>query len=490
MYSDFGLYPNNTRFSDFKVDYKNDLAEYNSETKFFYTNTTNSSVKNESKLKEIAGFGNSSVISYDGLGAYFLDKISKGVWRLEVMPDAVWVDNLFGRNSPNKTVAVIKWKTHSMQLHLEDLGSNFNVVAINKENEFVSEVKDKSFQIRPGTYIISKQGAAKKWSKNDDFKTYKLNDFYAPKSNVNQLYFKHAPIVSITENSELKIEVQCMAPENPEEINLTGFNSNGKYFNQQLKYLGNYKYETIIPSNYIKKGFVNYNIIVKQKDGIKITHPSGKTGNLYAWDFYDRTSYKITVVPKEYPMYLFNAIEDTDDLVKTWMRSFKLVPTKNFGEAAYQMNVEKLFVQDEENSKAKPIYDYSFKHFILDQIKDRKTDLLSKEALIFKGYALNNKPCKLQIAFVLDDGSAYGKVIDIETISKDYTIKLDELKPVRTVILPRPYPSFLPYYLEHNIVSDFDISRIESLQFSIGPEIHKNEINDPHGIAMISVYLK
>ncbi|NCP60683.1 MAG: hypothetical protein GW839_10355 [Flavobacteriales bacterium] len=152
--------------------------------------------------------------------------------------------------------------------------------------------------------------------------------------------------------------------------------------------------------------------------------------------------------------------------------------------------MEKLFVQDEENSKAKPIYDYSFKHFILDQIKDRKTDLLSKEALIFKGYALNNKPCKLQIAFVLDDGSAYGKVIDIETISKDYTIKLDELKPVRTVILPRPYPSFLPYYLEHNIVSDFDISRIESLQFSIGPEIHKNEINDPHGIAMISVYLK
>jgi hypothetical protein len=490
MYSDFGIYPNNTTFSDFKVDYKNDLAEYNSDTKYFYTNSTNSVLKKESKLKELAGFGNSPVIAYDGLGAYFLDKIYKGVWRLEVMPDAVWVDNLFGRNSLNKTVAVIKWETHLMQINLEDLGSDFKITAINEGNEFVSNVKEKSFQIRPGTYIVSKQGAAKNWSKNDGFKTYKLNDFFAPKSTVNQWYFKHKPIVSITENNELKIEVQCMAPENPEEINLTGFNSNGKYFNQQLKYLGNYKYETIIPSNYIKKGFLNYNIIVKQKDGIEITHPSGKTGNLYAWDFYDRTSYKVTVVPKEYPMYLFNAIEDTDDLVKTWMRSFKLIPTENFGEAAYQMNVEKLFVPDEENSKAKPIYDYSFKHFILEKIKDRNTDLLSKETLVFKGYALNNKPCKLQVAFVLDDGSAYGKVIDIETTTKDYTIKLDELKPVRTVTLPRPYPSFLPYYLEHNIVSDFDINRIESLQFSIGPEIPENEINDAHGIALISVRLK
>jgi len=490
MYSDFGLYPNNTRFSDFKVDYKNDLAEYNSETKFFYTNTTDSSVKNQSKLKEIAGFGNSSVVSYDGLGAYFLDEISNGVWRLEVMPDALWVDNLFGRNSPNKTVAVIKWETHSMQLHLEDLGSNFNVEAINEGNEFVSEVKDKSFQIRPGTYIISKKEAAKNWSKNDDFKTYKLNDFFAPKSNVKSLYFKHKPIETITENNPFSLEVLCIDQETPERLSLSGYNTSSQYFNLPFEYLGNYKYKATIDSKYIQKGFLNYNIIVKQKDGNEITYPSGKTGNLYAWDFYDRTSYKVTVVPKDYPMYLFNAIEDTDDLVKTWMRSFKLVPTENFGEAAYQMNVEKLFVQDEENSKAKPIYDYSFKHFILDQIKDRKTDLLSKEALIFKGYALNNKPCKLQIAFVLDDGSAYGKVIDIETISKDYTIKLDELKPVRTVILPRPYPSFLPYYLEHNIVSDFDISRIESLQFSIGPEIHKNEINDPHGIAMISVYLK
>jgi len=45
LYSDFGAYPNNTSFGSFNIDYKNDLAEYNTDAKFFYTTSTNSSLK-------------------------------------------------------------------------------------------------------------------------------------------------------------------------------------------------------------------------------------------------------------------------------------------------------------------------------------------------------------------------------------------------------------------------------------------------------------
>ena len=489
MYSDFGMYPENTSFGDFKVDYKNDLAEYNSDSKFIYTNSTNTSVKNEEKLKEIAGFGNSSVIRYDGLGAYFLDKIAKGVWRLEVMPDAVWVSNLFGRNSQSKKVAVVNWETHVMHINLKDLGEGFNIEAINEGNEFISEVNNDTFQIRPGTYIVSKKGIQKKWSETDDFKANKLYDFYAPESNVHQLYFLHEPAKVISENNELVIEVQCIDSEIPEELMLTGSN-NGVYFNVKFDYVGNYKYKAIIDPKFLKNGFLNYNIIVKQKDGHEMTFPAGKEGNLYAWDFYDRTPYKVAIVSNESPVNLFNAIEDTDNLVRPWRRSFKLIPTENFGEAEYQMNIEQLFVPDQENLNANPIYDYSFKHFIMDKVKSRSGDLDSKKTLVFKGRALNNKPCKIQIAFVLDDGLAYGHVVAIGTDSKDYFLNLNDLKPVKTVTLPRPYPSFLPYYLEHNIASGFDMSRVESLQFSIGPGISEEELLDPHGIAIISVSLK
>ncbi|MGM5469470.1 hypothetical protein ACS386_04275 [Flavobacteriaceae bacterium LMO-SS05] len=490
MNTEFGTYPQNTTFGNFKVDYKSDLALYNSEEKFFYTNTTNTIPKNENKLKEVAGFANSTIVAYDGLGAYFLDKIGQGVWRLEVMPDAVWVTDPFGRNSPNKTVGVIKWETHNMRISLKNLGEDFMIEAINKDNDFVPIVSYKSFSIRPGTYILSKKEAKKQWSATNSFKTNRLNDFYAPKTTVNKPWFKHDVIETISENIDSEIVVQFIAPDNPKNMTLTGYNSNGTYFNVDFQPIGNYKYKAVIPSENIKIGYLNYNIIVQLADESQITYPSGLMGNLYVWDFYDRTTYKLTVVSSENPVYLFNAIDDSSNLVKQWRRSFKLVPTKTAGEAEYQMLLDKLFYPDNENLNAEPIYDYSFKHFVLDKIEGRKEDLKLKKDLVFRGRSLNNKPCKLQIAFVLDDGTSYGKVIEIGPELKDYRIAIADLKLVKTVTLPRPYPSFLPYYFKHSNPISFDINHIESLQFSIGPEIPVEQLNEAQGIGIVNVKLE
>jgi hypothetical protein len=198
----------------------------------------------------------------------------------------------------------------------------------------------------------------------------------------------------------------------------------------------------------------------------------------------------VPVVPKTNPIYLFNALKDADLLVKQWRSTFRLVPTENEGEAEYQMNIEKLFEVDDENLNAEPIYDYSFKHFIMDKIAGRKNDLSSMEHLVFKGRALNNKPCKMQIAFVMDDGSACGSTLEIGNEVNEYKMLLATLKPVKKVTLPRPYPSFLPYYFSPTVSSSFDITKVESIQFSIGPGIPENERNNPQGIAIISMWLK
>ena len=250
-----------------------------------------------------------------------------------------------------------------------------------------------------------------------------------------------------------------------------------------------YKYSATIPSEMITKGVLRYNIIVKEEDR-SLTFPANLEGEPDEWDFYDTSAYEIRVIPSTNPIYLFNAKKDSDLLVRQWRNTFKLVPTKNEDEAEYQMNIENLFVSDNENLNAKPIYDYSFKHFILNRIEGRKTALSSKENIVFYGRALNNKSCKLQIAFVMNDGSSYGGVIEIGTELKGYKLSIKNLNPVKTVTLPRPYPSFLPYYLEHIISSDFDITKVESIQFSIGPGISKSQLDEAHGISMISVWLQ
>lgn len=489
MNSDYGIYPQNNSFGNFKVNYENDLAEYNSEEKFFYTNTTYTTPKSEKKLKEIAGFGNSLKVKYDGMGAYFLDKIENGVWRLEVMPDAIWVDNPFGRNSPKRTVGVIKWEEHKMTINLKDLNIDFDIVAINEGNNFLPIVTNTSFTIKPGTYIISKKGITKRWTQADNFKTNKLNDFYAPKTNVDSPWFKHDLIKEVTEKTPLEISVQYIAPKKPKQIQVVGY-LDMERIEFEMKNTNGYNFSVTIPDDKINQGFLYYNIVIKESENKFFTYPAGNGGRPFEWDFYDRETYKVRVVSSTNPIHLFNAVNDTDLLVKQWRNTFHLVPTENEGEAEYQMNIEKLFVPDKENLNAKPIYDYSFKHFVLDKIEGRKSDLTLMKDIVFYGRALNNKLCKLQIAFVLKDGSSFGKVLEIGTELKEYKLSINELKQVKTVTLPRPYPTFLPYYFEHNLNSEFDISKIESIQFSIGPSINVSELKDQHGIGIISLRLE
>lgn len=489
MNKDYGKYPQNLTFDNFKINYENGLAEYNGENKFIYTNNTATKPVNANNLKLIAGFGNSNVVKYNGLGAYFLDKIEDGIWRLEVMPDAVWVNNPFGRNSPEKTVGVIKWKSHLMEINLQNLGSQFEIEAVNQGNSVSKIVEIASFSITPGTYILSKKGVSKNWTANDHFGFGKLNDFYAPETTVIKPWFKHTPEHEVSENYPLTIKVNYIAPNEPQILQLAVYSGNKSEI-YDMENIGAYSYSSTIPAEMIKTGFLSYHIIVKHHEDSYTTYPAAKNGRPSDWDFYDSSTFHVRVVPKLNPIHLFNAAKDTDLLVREWRKSFQLVPTKNDGEAEYQMNLEKLFEVDVENLNAKPIYDYSFKHFILDKIDGRKNDLSSMKNLIFKGRSLNDKPCKLQIAFVMNDGSSFGNLIEIGTESSDYTMSLFDLKPVKTVTLPRPYPSFLPYYLAHNLSSEFDINKIESIQFSIGPGISENELTEKHGIAIVSLRLE
>lgn len=487
MNQDFGTFPENNSFGDFKINYLNDLAEYNSEEKFFYTNNTISKPKNERKLEQIAGFGNSEIVKYQGLGAYFLDKIEEGIWRLEVMPDAVGVSNPFGRNSLHKTVGVIKWDTWEMAINLKELGPNFKVEAIDKGNLLSTIVEDHTFNIGPGTYIISKTGSSKNWQPSQPWKTGKLNDFVATKTTVDKAYFNHVPMNEISERQSTKISAQIIAPKSPNSVELWVFKGYQRAVIKMER--KGYNYTSIIPENMIETGYLKYYIVAKFEDKA-ITYPAGLEGEPFDWDFYDRNPFEVRVVPKSFPIYLFNAKTDADLLVKQWRNTLKLVPTKQENETAYQINIEKLFVPDAENTNATPIYDYSFKQFIIDKIKGRKSDLSSKENIVFYGNALNNKPCKLQIALVMNDGNSYGTVVEIGTQVKDYKVNLKSLKSVKTVTLPRPYPSFLPYYLDHNVMTSFDITKVESIQFSIGPDITKKELADKHGISIISVRLE
>jgi hypothetical protein len=228
---------------------------------------------------------------------------------------------------------------------------------------------------------------------------------------------------------------------------------------------------------------------VTTNEGIE-TFPGEFSGSPEDWDFYSDEIYTTQIVKESKPLYIFNAVEDEDYIVGEWSQGNNLVPTDNLGEAEYQAKVEKLFEEDVENQEAQPIYDYSFRYNFNRKIAGRKGELNAKNKIVIKARSLTESTDKMQLALVMKNGATFGTLIGLDSKTKTYEIKLSSLKPVKTVSLPRPYPSFLPYYFEHSYTGDFDLENVEALQFSIGPGIEDSELENPQGAGIISVSLE
>ena len=488
LHTSFGKYPDNTTFGDFRVDYEHDLAEMVSKDKFFYTNHTSSSPSSPETLEQIAGYGNSPLISYEGKGVYFLDRLEEGVWRLEVMPDALWVQDPFAKASPKKTVSVINWRAWPMRIHLPDLGNEFTVEPLNEGNNYSAQASEASFTTKPGAYLLKKKGSGATWNRNSPWKQIKLKEFVAPPASLDKSYVLHQPFPEVSAGNPVRIEAEIVSVEAPEEVELHVYGIPDSEV-LKMKRARAYTYVAILPEKLIRKGFLRYYIAVKA-DGGFTTYPSGTSTYPEDWDFYDENPYQLRVVDKEDPMYLFNAATDSEKLILPWVKDSRLMPAPEPGIAEYAISLEEVPEINPDSNAGKKEHDYSMRYYFSDKAAARWDDVSSKKKLVLRGRSLIEKSVPIQLALVMKDGSTFGGIVTLDSQKKDYTLSLDSLKKVKLVNLPRPFPDFLPYYFENKSTTALDLDAVESLQFSVGPGMAGSELDKKYGFAIESVRLE
>ena len=200
-------YPNDTIFENFRVSYKEDLSELNQAEKFYYSNNTTTKPIDLDNLKKIIGYGNSPVVGYEGTGVYFLDKLEDGVWRLEVMPDAVLTRDPFEKASLAKEVATIAWRTWNMKVELPDLGKDFTATAIDKGNAHNAVSSAASILVKPGVYLLQKSGykPTGDWHSDTKWDNIALGEFVAPEARAKTFSVVHTPAKTAEAGSLLQI---------------------------------------------------------------------------------------------------------------------------------------------------------------------------------------------------------------------------------------------------------------------------------------------
>ena len=144
----------------FRASYEDDLSEMLSEDTFMYSNDTKASPPAPEKLTRLAGCGSSPLVQYEGTGAYFLDKLSPGVWKLQVYPDAAMVADPYS-GGDNEKIRIL-WGKWEMQVRLPDLGADFEVGPCDKDRRSQKSVRaqNQTFTVTPGEYLLAASGAA------------------------------------------------------------------------------------------------------------------------------------------------------------------------------------------------------------------------------------------------------------------------------------------------------------------------------------------
>lgn len=164
------------------------LSELVSDTLLAYSGTTTTRVASVAALKHIAGVGSSPLVQYAGSGAYFLDRLAPGVWRLEVMPDADAVIDPFTSGTLARAVTRIVHRAQSMKLLHPELAGGVRLRPLNSGNRWQPGGMSATFAVKPGVYLLTTSMAKPAaYAPTRALRGGALGDFYAPAATADSL---------------------------------------------------------------------------------------------------------------------------------------------------------------------------------------------------------------------------------------------------------------------------------------------------------------
>lgn len=479
----YGTYPADSVFKNFRVSYKNSLSEMNGDTAFYYSSTTSTAPLTISKLKHIAGVGSSPVINYSGSGAYFLDKLSDGMWRLEVMPDAIFIRDPFEKASPQKEVTRIEWNTQKIEIRLPDLAQNFFVTPLNGDNSFQTQAAEKHFTIKPGTYIISNQKTAHEVLKKLKTGVLKLTEFVAPPPVSSAPFVVHKPYQEISAGKPFVIEATITGVDTADTVFVELHNTSGIWKTISLQQKWGSCYSASVPAEVAVPGLLEYRIIVQKKPGDTVTFPGNYKGDPYAWNYYHNDTWKTFVVPEGAPLELFNTTTDRQKL-NLYNPDWRNI---RFNYVA-SVDPKKLALKTTFNAAAQNKM-AGWQMLFANTWQGRTSEIASCSKLVIRARSGDSTPVKLKVTLATADGAAVAAYATVHGNFKNIELPLSSFKRDSFLLLPRPYPGFLPLYFTATGNEVFKLSNAEKLQVSF-EKSNKADTSKEYTLEVESVWLQ
>jgi hypothetical protein len=444
----YGVYPVSSMFASFRLDFEKQLSEMNVDTAFYYTATTASAPANATHLKHIAGVGSSACIQYQGTGAYFLDKLQDGRWRLEVMPDVISLEDPFERPSLKKEVNRVVWNKEAMTITLGDVGDNFQVKGLNKGNNMLTVAEGRTVVLSPGTYLVVKKGLAIDTDRKR-IGMLGLEEFIAPMPVTTDLYVSPSELWSGNDSS-IVVNIAGNLPQDSLFMEIERLRAYRQLV--PLKRLQQGMYAAAIPLGWQKSGRLNYRVWIKREDHHQV-FPGNHRANPKQWDYFPQDWWTLNIQQGPEGYTLFHPVTDQFLTYPSHTKSiqYDYVFSPEGGGLVLHIDATK-------NKEGEG--------FGLQVPLQQKP--LGKTAnfkdLVIKARSSVAEDLPIQIGLIDASGQNFSKEINLRSDWQLIKIPIASLKPGKSLLLPRPYPGFLPLWFSTDQGTSINLKKLDKLQ--------------------------
>jgi len=468
---------NTNSISNFSINYEEDFSLLNSNTKYIYSNSTNKKPKNFEKLEHLAGVGNSELIKYEGTGAYFIDKIEEGKWKLEVFPDAVWLKDPFGNNNLEDPVARLIWLARKIKIILPKVGSEYYVYENGVNAKYIGNAIRTEFELLPGSYIISDVELNNNF--NSKLSVFDFNELRKLTNHkYNTINIKNNTYKEISEGDSLVINAEIYTDLSDIKVSVYARRFGWKGFSKiEMIKTNMFKYQAKIPNELLTNGIIEYYLTV-QNDSKIITYPGNYSIDPNNWGFNANNGYQVLVKPYDKSKIIFNPNENSNNIIisndwNTLRDRTDLLPSKS---NSYSYSIS--------------LYDYMKKTdefvaqiYVGDEVKKYGNQSISSILLDTELYC--DVIDSVDFRFIYSNNMGFVKRVSKDDLKNGMELIDCDYKSIEYALLPRPYPTFLPYWYKSSSKENYlesENARLEFIQIAI--PLNKVEVNSNTNITL------
>jgi hypothetical protein len=442
---DYGPYPRNTRFGDFRISAAEDLAELVAEETFLYAGSTRSVPREPAALRRVAGYGSSPIVTYAGEGVYFLDRVEKGVWRLEVYPDAVPVRDPFEPPARDKVVTRAIRRTWAMTVRLSDLGESFLVQPLVEGNRQAIRAARGLFPVRPGVYLLSAAGPVESSRLPDRIGNIGLMEYHPPPSDdaPPTIVALEQPSYTVERDAEVRaLVVDSVAPDSV--LLYLRPVASGSYRAFPMTPVGGYHYAATVPKEVLPEGRHEF-AISSFRGRSAVTYPGGGGRRPTDWNYFTPAPSYLDVVGPRTSLTLFDPATDVPRLTFTRIGDagrrglFRVGVAERTGRPVFHLALP---VDSDGWSPS----DYAASLTLVDRVRAREETIAAATAVRLRIRGLGPRQT-LQVTLMEDDGTSWNSALTVDGTWSQRTLPLESFKVARGVKLPQGFPGEWNYWV-------------------------------------------